>query len=166
MRQAAYAVENRLPEDEPEQSVRPESVRAPAHDRLLLVITPDPSSAALIRRGRRVADYLRAECLAVCVAKTSDFHGMAPAERESLERHLNFARALRIETRILEGTDVAETVVDFARLHGVTQVFVSREKPSALRSWFASAFVQRLVNLARDMQVTVVADRSVGGVPA
>jgi hypothetical protein len=37
---------------------------------------------------------------------------------------------------------------------------VTREKPSALRSWFASAFVQRIVNLARDMQVTVVADRS------
>jgi hypothetical protein len=29
-----------------------------------------------------------------------------------------------------------------------------------LRSWFASALVQRIVNLARDMQVTVVADRS------
>ena len=38
-------------------------------------------------------------------------------------------------------------------------IFVAREKPTALRSWFASASVQRIVNLARDMQVTVVADR-------
>ena len=60
-------------------------------------------------------------------------------ERESLERHLNFARGLQIETRILEGTDVAETIVSFARLHGVTQIFIAREQPSALRSWFASA---------------------------
>jgi K+-sensing histidine kinase KdpD len=74
---------------------------------------------------------------------------------------LNFARGLRIDTRVLEGTDVAEAIVNFARLHGVTQIFVTREKPSALQSWFASAFVQRIVNLARDMQVTVVADRSV-----
>jgi hypothetical protein len=42
----------------------------------------------------------------------------------------------------------------------VTQIFVTREKPNPLRSWFASAFVQRIVNLARDRQVTVVADRS------
>jgi hypothetical protein len=35
-------------------------------DRLLLVLTPDPSSAALIRRGRRVADYLRRVWLSTC----------------------------------------------------------------------------------------------------
>ena len=91
---------------------------------------------------------------------------MTQEERESLERHLNFARGLQIETRILEGTDIAETMVNFARIHGVTQIFVAREKPTALRSWFASAFVQRIVNLARDMQVTVVADRSTRHVAA
>jgi len=53
MRQAAYSVESRLPEDEAPAAVTDE-VPASAHrERLLLVITPDPSSAALIRRGRR-----------------------------------------------------------------------------------------------------------------
>jgi hypothetical protein len=42
----------------------------------------------------------------------------------------------------------------------LAQIFVARETPTALRTWFASASVQRIVNLARDMQVTVVADRS------
>ena len=161
MRQAAYAVESRLPGEEPAAADDALSASAHAHDRLLLVITSDPSTAALIRRGRRVADYLRADCLAVYVSKTPDLRDLTPEGRESLERHLNFARGLRIETRVLQGADVAEAIVEFARLHGVTQIFVTRERPSALRSWFASAFVQRIVNLARDMQVTVVADRSV-----
>jgi two-component system, OmpR family, sensor histidine kinase KdpD len=161
MRQAAYAVESRLPGEEPAAPDDVISGRAVAHDRLLLVITSDPSSAALIRRGRRVADYLRADCLAVYVSKTPDLRDLTAEARESLERHLNFARGLRIETRVLQGNDLAEAIVEFARLHGVTQIFVTREKPSALRSWFASAFVQRIVNLARDMQVTVVADRSI-----
>jgi len=151
MRQAAHAVESRL--------------AAPEPDRLLLVITADPSSAALIRRGRRVADYLRADCLAVSVAKTSALHRRASSDREALDRHLSFARALRIETRVLEGDDVADAIVSFARLHRVTQIFVARERPTRLRSWFASAFVQRIVNLARDMQVTVVADRSIRRAP-
>jgi two-component system, OmpR family, sensor histidine kinase KdpD len=159
MRQAAYAVESRLPSDEAGEADRP-AIRTDPQDRLLLVLTPDPSSAALIRRGRRMADYLRADCLAVHVSETADCSHLPPADRENLERHLNFARGLLIETRVLQGTDVAETVVSFARLHRVTQIFVTREQPSALRSWFASAFVQRIVNLARDMQVTVVADRS------
>jgi len=157
MRQAAYSVESRLPDEPPS-----ESERAAPHsaERLLLVITPDPSGAALIRRGRRVADYLRADCLAVYVTKTTDFSELQPEERASLERNLNFARGLRIETRVLEGSDTADTIANFARLHGITQIFVTRQKSTALQEWFASAFVQRLTNKARDMQITVVADRA------
>ena len=161
MRQAAYAIESRLPGEEPSTAAGASVAESQARERLLLLIGPDPSSAALIRRGRRVADYLQADCFAVYVTETPDFRDLTDTERESLERHLNFARGLQIETRILQGTDVAETMVNFARIHGVTQIFVAREKPTALRSWFASALVQRIVNLARDMQVTVVADRSI-----
>jgi two-component system, OmpR family, sensor histidine kinase KdpD len=160
MRQAAYAVESRLPDEAP--AAAPEDgAHAPFEDRLLLVLTPEPSTAALIRRGRQVADNLRAECLAVYVSKSGDTADLAAGERESIERLLNFARGLRIETRVLQGSDEAEAIVTFARLHGVTQIFVPRQKSSAIRSWFASAFVQRIVNLARDMQVTVVADRAI-----
>jgi two-component system sensor histidine kinase KdpD len=160
MREAAYAVESRLPSHEDILGPVDATPVAAPREHLLLVVTPDPSSAVLIRRGRRIADYVRADCLAVYVSGTADLGDLTPAQRESLERHLNFARGLRIETRVLEGRDVAEAIVTFARLHGVTQIFVTREKPSGLRAWFASAFVQRIVSLARDMQVTVVADRS------
>src|SRR5262249_35013614 len=153
--------ESRRPDDEDLGPPHPASSDVQAADHLLLVVTPDPSSAALIRRGRRVAGYPRPDCPARYRSKKSDFADLEEGERERLARPLNFARALRIETRILQGLDVAEAVVSFARLHAVTQIFVTREKSSALRSWFASAFVQRIVNLARDMQVTVAADRSV-----
>jgi len=158
MREAAYAIESRLPGDEP--SPEPLAATTGADERLLLVLTPNPSSAALIRRGRRVADYLRAECLAVYVSRTGGLEHLPPADRESVERHLNFARGLQIETRVVQGPHVAQTVVEFARLNGVTQIFVARQRSSTVRSWFAAAFVQRVVHLARDMQVTVVASRA------
>jgi two-component system sensor histidine kinase KdpD len=166
MRQAAHAIESRLPGEEPSTTGDTSVAESPVRERLLLLIGPDPSSAALIRRGRRVADYIQADCFAVYVTDTPDFRSLTEHQRESLERHLNFARGLQIEARILQGRDIAETMVNFARIHRVTQIFVAREKPSALRSWFASASVQRIVNLARDMQVTVVADRSIRHVAA
>jgi two-component system sensor histidine kinase KdpD len=162
MRQAAYSVESRLDGEASSPGAAASHPRpVPLKDRLLLVISPDPSSAALIRRGRRVADYLRADCLAVCVSPTPDRRELEDSARARLDRHLDFARGLLIETRVLQGRDAAEAIVGFARLHGVTQIFVAREKPAAVRSWFGSGFAQRLVSLARDLQVTVVADRSV-----
>jgi two-component system sensor histidine kinase KdpD len=161
MRQAAYAVESRLPFEDSAEPSSTDADHLHGRERLLLVIGPDPSSAVLVRRGRRVADYLRAECLAVYVSTTTDFRELTPAQREALERHLNFARGLQIETRVLQGTDIAATIVNNARLHGVTQIFLTRQGKSVAGSWFGQGLVQKIVSLARDMQVTVVADRSV-----
>jgi two-component system, OmpR family, sensor histidine kinase KdpD len=165
LRQAAYAIDSRLAHrDQMSAASDTASADVPlapisVRDRLLLVITPDPSSAALIRRGRRVADYLRADCLAVYVSRPSRHLG--PAEQEQLERHLTFARGLQIETVAVEGRNAAEAIVSFARPRGVTQIFVAREKPRRLPARLRSTFVQRIVNLARGMEVTVVAARSV-----
>ncbi|HEX7484987.1 MAG TPA: hypothetical protein VF332_02465 [Vicinamibacterales bacterium] len=161
MRQAAYAVETRLSHDEPAEVPGDPAADPERAERLMLIVGPDPSSAALIRRGRRVADRLRAECLAVYVSATPDLRHLSDDERQRLDRHLNFARGLRIEARVLQGRDVAETAVGFARLHGVTQIFVTRERKRVARFWFDHWLVERIVNRARGMQVTVVADRSV-----
>jgi two-component system sensor histidine kinase KdpD len=160
VRQAAYVVESRLPGEEPASTG---SAGGPigAAERLLLLVGPEPSSAALIRRGRRVADRLRAECFAVYVSRTADLGHLDAADRESLERHLNAARALQIETRVLQGQDVAETLVGFARLNGVTQIFLDRQGKSGRRSWFAPSLMEAIVNRATGLQVTIVADRSV-----
>jgi two-component system sensor histidine kinase KdpD len=160
MRQAAYAVESRLSQDELTEIGGEAPVDMERPERLLLLVEPDPASAALIRRGRRVADHLRAECFAVYVSETPDLRHLTDDERQRLERHLNFARALQIETRVLQGRDVAETVVNFARLNGVTQIFVIRDRKRAARWWFDHSLVERIVNRAQGMQVTIVADRS------
>jgi two-component system sensor histidine kinase KdpD len=162
MRQTAYSIESRQQPDEP-LLVAPSAQRSVegAREQLLLVIEPDPASAALIRRGRRVADYLRADCLGVYVGDTADLRHLSDDDRNRLQRHLSFAQALQIETRILTGEDVANTLVTFARQQKVTQIFILRQKERTLRTWLTEGLVQQIVNLAQDMQVTVVADRSI-----
>jgi two-component system, OmpR family, sensor histidine kinase KdpD len=159
MRQTAYAAETRQAGEESAGAAR--SAPGQPRERLLLLIEPQPASAALIRRGRRVADYLQAECFAVCVSKAADLSELSDGERDTIDRQLNFARALHIETRILQGDDVASTLVTFARTNGVTQIFVMRQKDSRLPWVLQRGLVQRIVSLSGDMQVTVVADRSV-----
>lgn len=127
-------------------------------DRLLIHITADPATAALIRRGRRVADFLEAECFAVFINTVTGLHSLPHAERQTIQRQLSFARNLQIETRVLEGEDVAETLVDFARRQGITQIFVLRTREKNLPAAFGRNLVQKIVWLARDMQVTIVAE--------
>jgi two-component system sensor histidine kinase KdpD len=161
MRQTAYTVESRHPVDEhvPAAPIF-EMTETTVRERLLLLIEPDPASAALIRRGRRVADYLQADCLAVHVGKTANLSHLTAEDRDRLQRHLSFAQALQIETHVLEGESVAATVVAFARRRRVTHIFLTRQKERTLRMWFTVGLVQQIVNLAQDMQVIVVADRS------
>jgi two-component system sensor histidine kinase KdpD len=121
-------------------------------ERILICLTGRPSSAILIRRGKRVADYLHAECLAVHVGEDS-------ANREAVERHMTFARNLRIETHVIAGRDVPGALVEFARSRGVTQIFTGRSAPLPWWRRYRETIVQRLVRQARDMQVTIVAER-------
>jgi two-component system sensor histidine kinase KdpD len=129
-------------------------------ERILIHITADPSTAMLIRRGRRVADYLHADCTALFVHQTPELSQLPVEERQAVEKHLRFARSLQIETRILAGADIAKTVVDFARRSQVTQIFVAHSQVGLLERLRRKNFTEDIVRFAQDLQVTIVADRS------
>jgi two-component system, OmpR family, sensor histidine kinase KdpD len=131
-----------------------------AKERILIVVTADPSTAMLIRRGRRVADYLHADCIAMFVHRTLHISELPAEERHTLEKHLRFARSLQMETRVIAGVDIAKTVVEFAHSHQVTQVFVAPSRGGLRERLLGRNFVENIVRLAEDLQVTVVADRS------
>ena len=114
-------------------------------------------AAHLIRRGKRVADYLGADCLAVSILKPG--RHLKADERERLEQHLNFARNMQIEIRELQGEDIAEVLVEFARRNQVTQIFLSYPVRQKWLPFLHRALDHRVVHLARDMRVVIVANR-------
>jgi two-component system sensor histidine kinase KdpD len=132
--------------------LRPQADPEPRRkDRILICLTGNPFSAVLIRRGKRVADYLQADCLAIHVA--------APGEdREGVERHLSFARNLRIETHTVYAAEIPRAIADFARQQLITQIFMGRSAP---RPWYRlrDTVVQAVAAHSREMQVIIVASR-------
>jgi two-component system sensor histidine kinase KdpD len=119
---------------------KPAPNRGPAgNEKILLWLTPHPSTAMLIRRARRVADYLGAPCTAVYAHK----------DATPLEPWLNFCRNLRIEVAGIGDPELPRGVAEHARRLGATQIYVTRHAPD----------VNKLVALAKDMQVTIVAER-------
>ena len=159
IRQTAQALEARaLAKKEPSQS----------HvEKILVNVTADASTAMLLRRARRVADYLHAACVAVFVCPEREFSQLPATERQAIERHFHFAENLRIDTAIVHSKDRAGALVDYAHKNGATQIFIGPmvEPP---KRWFRGLdFTDQVLFQARDLEVTVVAERGrEGGRPS
>jgi two-component system sensor histidine kinase KdpD len=161
LREAAHEVEYRISGDET-RSTADEQVRSIPRKRhkILVLVTAHPKTAMVIRRAKRVSDFLDAECFAVAVQPSGDLSGVPEPEREAIEKHLNFARNLHIETRILQGgADAASALIDFARRNEVTQIFVTRPTGLVWLPPLSKDPVQRIISRAKDLQVVIVSDR-------
>ncbi len=144
---------------------------APQHpdsrkEKILVHVTANPSTAMLLRRARRVTDYLGAHCVAVYVHSEREFSSLSQPERQAIERHLRFAENLHIETKIFYSRHRARGLVDYARENGCTQIFLNRdEKPH--RRWFPGfEITDQVVERARDLEVTVGCRKEPGRAPA
>lgn len=160
LRQTAHELESR-------DAAQPETARSQGdasavpqqrRDRILIFLTAGPSTALLIRRGRRMADYLEADCFAVWVSAQERSQDSRKA-REVMEKHLNFARNLHIETRILEGENVAEQIMDFAHRNQITQILAARPRIFPWDHLQSTDPVLQIVQMATDVRVIVIADR-------
>ena len=128
-------------------------------EKILVNVTADPSTAMLLRRARRVTDYIHATCVAVFVSGGKDLSALPPQERQAIERHFHFAVNLRIDTAVVQGKNRADALADYAHRNGVTQIFVGPASASP-RKWFRGLdFTDQLLYQARDLEVTVVAER-------
>lgn len=153
MREAAHEVEHRSESNAATVSAE-ERLRTlqRKHHRILVLVTADPKTVMAIRRARRVSDFLGADCFAVAV---QDSRGVD----DPIEKHLNFARSLQIEARVLEGDNAAAAIIDFARRNGITQIFVTRPHGSMRGLFSPPDTIHRIIAQAKDMQIVIVSDR-------
>jgi two-component system sensor histidine kinase KdpD len=164
LRQTAHEVEVRhqaplRPALEPRT---PESALTRAEterERVLIYITAEPTSAMLIRRGRRIADFLRADCFAVHVSGRADLTHLGAQQRQAIEQYLNFARNLHIETRLLEADDPVHALLDFARRNRITQLYLARPRQRTWPDLLGRDLISRIVRMGRDLRVAIVAER-------
>jgi two-component system sensor histidine kinase KdpD len=159
LRETAHEIEHRAIEEDAGATPKTYDRKQIQNHRILLLVTADPNSAMLIRRAKRVGDFLGAECFAVSVNSSSDLDRMKHQDREALERHLNFARNMRIETRMLDGNETAQLLMDFAHANHITQIFLARARKRPCPFFLQGGLVKKIVRLARDMQIVIVSER-------
>src|SRR5215831_10532927 len=136
--------------------------------KILVNITADPATAMLLRRARRVADHLQALCIAVYVYSKEESEALPSEDHPTIARHLRFAENLHIPTTVIHGKNRAEALVGHARQNHITQIFLNRvaDQPQRRRWLPGLDFTEQVLQLANEMEVTVVAERHRHGRPA
>jgi two-component system sensor histidine kinase KdpD len=122
-----------------------------AHERILVCVSPYADAAQMIASGRRNAERFHGE-LVVGYMNRPD---ITPQEKAVLEKNLAEARAAGARIETLDGEDPADTIMQFARAHGITQIFLANRLS---KSWWDHVFgrpVEHLIRAAENIDVRV-----------
>jgi two-component system sensor histidine kinase KdpD len=120
-------------------------------ERILVCVTPRTNVREMIEIARIIAAKFHAETVAAYVRQPY----LSPADRDALEAKLAIARATGTAVQILEGEDPVETLLDFARSRGITQLFIGHTQRVGIRSRILGDPVDKLIRRSQGMDVRI-----------
>jgi two-component system sensor histidine kinase KdpD len=120
-------------------------------ERILVCLTRGANAHAMIASGRRNADRFHGELFALYVRDDR----LTDRDESALQLQLMEAQQLGAQVATLDGYDPVETLMDFARAHRITQIFVGH--PSRVHWWdrFLGGPLDRLIRAAEGIDVRV-----------
>lgn len=118
-------------------------------ERILVCVTPKADGETMLRRGRRQADRFHGELHAVYVNQPN----LSAADAARIEAYLALARDLRATVHVLESADPIATIVELARAHGITQIFVGHSRETRRWAIWRANPVEKLIRGAEGIDV-------------
>jgi two-component system, OmpR family, sensor histidine kinase KdpD len=118
-------------------------------ERILVCLTPTANAARMINRARLIRDRFHGYLYALYVSQED----LSSDGQLALEHNLALARDAGAEVQILEGKDPVPTIIDFARAHGVTQLFLGHSLKRGWRARVTNSTVDRLIRAAEGIDV-------------
>ena len=127
-------------------------------ERLLALVTPQPSSQRIVRRAWRSAQRLGAELDVLTVL--SPGRDPTPEEAEQVEALRRLGSLMGIEVIVEEGDDVAEVAARVARDRGSTYVLIGAPAARNGLKRFSEPLTEQLLRRMPGVDLRIVADRS------
>jgi two-component system sensor histidine kinase KdpD len=124
-------------------------------ERLLIAVGPGAHAEQVVRAGRRLADSLRAEWIAVYV-ETPRLQRLPDAERSRILRALRLAQALGAETATLPGQDIADALARYAGERNASKIVIGRSSISPVLRPFTQTLYDTLAKRAPGIDLLVV----------
>jgi two-component system sensor histidine kinase KdpD len=122
-----------------------------AQERIMVCITPRANAGAMIETARMIAERFHGELIAAYVNQPE----ISAAGRAALEERLALARAAGARVEILDGDNPVDAILEFARAHGITQLFIGHSQRSGLWPRIWGNPVDKLIRGTAGMDVRV-----------
>ncbi len=127
----------------------------PTTERVLVSVSPSPTSARLVRAARRMAASLRASCIAVFVETPASLR-MSDADRERVSENLRLAEQLGAEPVRLKGEHAAEELLRFARARNATKIVIGKPTHPRWHDVLSPSFLDEVVRSSGDIDIYVI----------
>ena len=129
-----------------------------AGDRILVCVSEDPRSAALVRYAKRLADRLHAPWTALYVETRRSLQ-LSEEQRDRIAQTLRLAERLEGEaiTMPAAARGIADDVLGFARKNNVTHIIIGKSTRSLWFEMLRGSVVHDLVRRAGNISVHVIA---------
>jgi two-component system sensor histidine kinase KdpD len=124
---------------------------SPPHERFLVCLTAYANTDRMIASARQSAARFHCDVMALYVRSPHS----SEEDHRAMEEKLARARAAGAQVDVLEADDPVESIVQYARSHGVTQVFVGHSMKHDWRARLWGTPVSRLIRAAAGMDVRV-----------
>jgi two-component system sensor histidine kinase KdpD len=92
--------------------------------------------------------------------ETPRWASATPEQKRALEENMRFAEDLGAEPVRVQGSDVAQALMQVARDRNVGSIIIGHSRHGRLHELLRGSIVQKLLRLAGDVDVHVVADRN------
>ncbi|KJV26221.1 sensor protein KdpD [Aquitalea magnusonii] len=135
-----------------------------ARERLLICVGHGPGTEKLVRSGKRLAASLDADWIAVFV-ETPELQRLSESKRSRIMKGLKLAQELGAETTVLGGSDLAATLLAYARTRNVSKLVVGKSSVRKLQRLWRRPLLEQLSRQANDVDVYVVAHELEDGQP-
>jgi two-component system, OmpR family, sensor histidine kinase KdpD len=153
LRQRALLLTAQVVDRQLEDYLRRQGVRSSwgTQERILVCMTPRANAAKMLAAARRNVDQFHGELFAIYVVQA----GLTEEDRMANERNAALALAQDARLDVLEGRDPAATILDYAKRHNITQMFVGHTLKRTWTARFAGSPLDRLVREADGIDVRV-----------
>jgi two-component system, OmpR family, sensor histidine kinase KdpD len=121
---------------------------------LLTCVGPDPGAERVVRAAARLARQLNADWHAVYV-ETPALQRLPAPRRERILRILNLAKELGATTAVIPDSQVAESLIAYARRRNLSKLVIGRDPSRRLWPWQRSNG-QKLAVLAPDIDLVEI----------